>query len=197
MGGIVVAILSPTGDLRRELYADAILPLHYANEAANGQIYALGGLDGQLALYQLANGRAQIIGAPRALPWPKFAHWDPARSALDLTIAGRVETFYTSPATAPPVLTQSGLPAGIEIGAQFAPGEQLRIRSATLNFRADPSLNGEIIITLKQGDNVRVLAGPYENGAEIWWQAQDAAGRIGWLASESDGQPLLERDAAG
>ncbi len=196
-GRNVVAILSPIGELRRELYTDPALPLRYANEAANGQIYALGRRDGQLALYQLTNGRAQIVGTPRALPWPEFAHWDSARGALDLTIAGRVETFYTSPGAVPPAPSQSGLPAGVEIGAQFAPGEQLRIRSATLNFRADPSLSGEIIATLQQGEYVRMLAGPHQNGAEIWWQAQDAAGRIGWLASESDGQPLLERDAAG
>ena len=40
-GRNVVAILSPTGELRRELYTDPALPLRYANEAANGQIYAL------------------------------------------------------------------------------------------------------------------------------------------------------------
>ena len=196
-GRNVVAILSPNGVWKRNLYFNESLPMHYAHEASDGQIYALGNQEGQLALYRLVNGRANIIGSSHALPWPEFAHWDPAREALDLTIAGRVTSLYITPSAAPPSPHQSGFPTGVEIGAQFSPGEQLRVISLSLNLRVEPSLNGEIITTLNQGDFVRVLAGPYFSGAETWWQVQDALGRIGWLASESDGIPLLDQDAAG
>ena len=116
---------------------------------------------------------------------------------MDLTIAGQVTSLYINPSAAPPSFNQSGLPTGVEIGAQFSPGEQLRVISVSLNLRVEPSLNGEIITTLNQGEFVRVLAGPFISGSETWWQVQDTLGRIGWLASESAGIPLLDRDAAG
>ena len=196
-GRNVVAILSPNGVWKRNLYFNESLPLHFAHEASDGQIYALGNQAGQLALYRVANGRASIIGSSHSLSWPEFAHWDPSRDALDLTIAGQVTSLYINPGAAPPTFNQSSLPAGVEIGAQFSPGEQLRVISVSLNLRVEPSLNSEIIATLNQGEFVRVLAGPYISGSETWWQVQEALGRIGWLASESDGVPLLDRDAAG
>lgn len=192
-----VAILSPNGSVKQILYANETTSLHFAQEASDGYIYALGSNGGELALHRVEEGRTVAIGTARTLPWPEFAHWDASREVLDLTIGDQVVSFYVNPGAVPFPHTLDGLPTGVEIGASFMPGEQLRVISLALNLRVEPTLQGEIIASLHQGEFVRVLAGPYATDTEIWWQVQDARGRIGWLASQSEGIPLLGRDTAG
>ncbi|MCY4010440.1 MAG: SH3 domain-containing protein [Anaerolineaceae bacterium] len=192
-----VVILSPNGSVKQILYSDETTTLHFAREASDGFIYALGSDVGELALHRVEEGRAVAVGNPQSSPWPDFAHWDETREALDLTIGDQVISFYVNPDVAPLPHSLDGLPTGVEIGAIFTPGEQLRVISLALNLRVEPGLQGEIITSLHQDEFVRVLAGPYTTDTETWWQVQDASGRIGWLASESEGIPLLERDTAG
>ena len=193
-----LAIYSAQGLWLSEIRTNNTISLHFAAEATDGQIYALGRAEGKLSLYQLADGQAKAVGSPLILPWPEFAHWDWERSALDITVEGQVYSLYTQATGnwANPI-DELGLPSGVVLGADYSPGEQLRVSSAALNLRNAPSLDGEIITLLRQSEFVLVLAGPYESGAEVWWKVQDAVGHIGWVAGESEGQKLLERDAAG
>lgn len=96
----------------------------------------------------------------------------------------------------PPNLAEGyagGIPSGVVEGSQYAPGQQLIIRSNTggLNLRTQPSTNAGVVVYVLNGAYVAVLAGPVETdepiGRVTWWQVQDASGAQGWMAGSIGG----------
>jgi dipeptidyl aminopeptidase/acylaminoacyl peptidase len=54
---------------------------------------------------------------------------------------------------------------------------------AQLKLRASPSLTGEILERLEEGERILVLEGPEEADEYLWWQVRvSSSGREGWVA---------------
>jgi hypothetical protein len=53
-----------------------------------------------------------------------------------------------------------------------------------LRGRKEPSIQSPIQATFKEGEQVKILAGPAEADGYTWWQLEGAAG-IGWSAERS------------
>ena len=51
---------------------------------------------------------------------------------------------------------------------------------SNLNLRADPTLKGNSLKKLKEGDPVTVLEGPQQADEYYWWKLHTADGTEGW-----------------
>ena len=174
----------------------------------NGQYRALGRPggpgSGPVALYdQYGNQMSDFIGSAA----PEDVRWFPDRSAVLVSVQGRQ---YTIPAAGgsvtdnteatfnpqfgeAPAAAASSIPDAVIAGSEYSPGQQLRIAVNYLNLRSGPSTANAVQAGLVFGDYVAIIAGPYDNEGYRWWQAQTAAGRVGWLAGTINGAPTLQR----
>ncbi len=170
----------------------------------NGQIVALGRPgapgSGPVALYdQFGTQISAFIGhAP-----PEDVRWLPDRRMVVVSVQGRqyavaVDGGSVTDATdqlSDPQFSASGfgtstVPSGVIAGAQYQPGQQLRM-ARTLNIRREPSTNSPIIGGLETGDYVAVLAGPHRESRYEWWRVQTANFVVGWIAAKIDGNPTV------
>jgi uncharacterized protein YgiM (DUF1202 family) len=70
---------------------------------------------------------------------------------------------------------------------EIAPGASVVVqgtRGAGLNIREEPSRQGRIVTSAKEGDELTVLEGPEEAGGYVWWKVRTKDGEEGWGASE-------------
>jgi hypothetical protein len=52
-----------------------------------------------------------------------------------------------------------------------------------VNFRTEPTVNGQLIRSLADGVVLKVVGGPTDADNFTWWQLQDVDGSIGWAAA--------------
>jgi dipeptidyl aminopeptidase/acylaminoacyl peptidase len=200
--------------------ADNGLWMGFANQAADGAVYALGAPGGRgappgspLALYNM-NGQA--LTGPIGEGFPARVVWSPDGRAVLVESNGRQYlasvngsiteiTGQVSGARAvnwvegdlPPGDGFSGpaaqpTPAGVVAGAIYQPGQQLRVYAETLNIRSGPGINFDFARNfLVTGEYVAILAGPVEADGATWWQVQTADGVIGWVAGAIGGLATL------
>ncbi len=76
-----------------------------------------------------------------------------------------------------------------ELPTQLKVGDTATIQRP-VNLRTQPSLRNRIILTLKPGAQVEILAGPFQQtfaagGEYLWWQVKLPGGLIGWSAEIS------------
>lgn len=170
----------------------------------NGAIVALGRPgapgSGPVALYDQFG--AQISGFIGHAP-PEDVRWLPDRSMVVVSVQGRqyavaVDNGSVTDATdqlSDPQFSAGGfassaVPSGVIEGAEYLPGEQLRL-ARNMNIRQDPSTNSPVISGLEAGDYVAVLAGPHRESRYEWWQVQTANFVVGWIAAKIDGNPTV------
>jgi hypothetical protein len=74
----------------------------------------------------------------------------------------------------------AGLPSRLESGqvGQVTPG-------SVVNVRAAPGLSGERLARLEGGSTFDILAAPRCADGYVWWQIDDGAGTVGWVAEGS------------
>jgi uncharacterized protein YgiM (DUF1202 family) len=65
----------------------------------------------------------------------------------------------------------------------FLPGDSVFITDDSVNLRAEPGLDGELLTTLPAGTSGTVLAGPETVDGSDWYQL-DLGGNTGWVARE-------------
>jgi hypothetical protein len=74
--------------------------------------------------------------------------------------------------------TWSPLPA-FQAGKTFTITES----GAQLKLRASPSLTGDVLEMLEEGEHILVLEGPEEVDEYLWWRVRvDSNGQEGWVA---------------
>lgn len=74
-------------------------------------------------------------------------------------------------------------------GAVLPAGTEREIRADSLNLRAGPGSDTEIISGLVQGDSVTIVSGPNVADDLDWYQVETAFGEQGWLAGVYLGAP--------
>ena len=172
----------------------------------NGQIVALGRPGapggGPVALYDQFG--TQISGFIGHAP-PEDVRWLPDRSMVVVSVQGRqyavqVDGGGVKDATdqlSDPQFSAGGfgfasstIPAGVIEGAEYLPGQQLRL-ARNMNIRQDPSTNSPVIGRLETGDYVAILAGPYRESRYEWWRVQTANFVVGWIAAKIDGNSTV------
>jgi len=171
----------------------------------NGQVVALGRPgapgSGPVALYD-SNGRqiSPFIGhAP-----PEDVRWYPDRNLVVVSVLGRQYTVQvegghiidSTDLTGNPQFSEgefgsSTIPTGVRQGAQYQPGQQLRVSIPFLNIRQSPSVAAARVGQLVTGDYVAILAGPFENEGYPWWRVRTAALLEGWIAGQISGAPTI------
>ena len=88
---------------------------------------------------------------------------------------------FTPVPTATPSPTPT--PTPIPVPTEIAVGGFVRIVSG-VNFRNEPSTQGQLIRTLADGVVLEVVGGPTNADNLIWWQLKDVDGSLGWAASQ-------------
>ena len=53
-----------------------------------------------------------------------------------------------------------------------------------VNMRAEPTIDGEIVAALSQGQTVTITDSPVEADDYIWWSVETEDGQAGWVANE-------------
>ena len=179
--------------------------LRDAARLPDGRVYALGRPgapgSGPLALYdQQGRRRSDFVGDSA----PEHARWTADRSLIVLSLSGRQLALRVSDGavidasdlSSRPHFSQQGfaapqIPAAVIQGAQFYPGQQLRVIVAGLNIRQSPGTDASVIGGLVAGDYVAVFAGPYDNQGYRWWRVQTAQDRFGWIAGAVGDSPTV------
>jgi hypothetical protein len=191
----------------------------YANQSADGQVYALGapggdgGPNGALSIYNMAG---QPLTSPIGSGQPQLVVWSPDGSAVYLEVNGRQYVAFVTgqvrditgdvsgaeavnwvQGVLPPSAETGSTgpvptPSGVIAGSQYEPGQQLRVYSSELNVRAGPGYTYDFVRNfLVAGEYVRILAGPVDAEGGVWWQVQTADGSIGWIAGEINGSATI------
>ena len=206
-GRVVVAqVDAQLGGERVILDGSALgLWLRDAARLPDGRIFALGRPgapgSGPLALYdQQGRRRSDFVGESP----PQQVRWTADRSLVVLSAAGRQVALRVadgavidaSDLSSRPQFSQQGMgappiPQSVVQGAQFYPGQQLRVIVDGLNMRQLPGTDASIIGGLVAGDYVAVFAGPYDNQGYRWWRVQTAQDRFGWIAGAVGGRPTV------
>jgi len=61
--------------------------------------------------------------------------------------------------------------------------DDIVVTNDSVNLRSDPSINGDLILTLNAGVELTIIGGPETGDDYTWWQVQDqATGDEGWVA---------------
>jgi hypothetical protein len=219
---VYVGWINRDGSFSELLYpaADNGLWMGFANQAADGAVYALGAPGGRgappaspLAIHNMSG---QALTGPIGDAFPQRVVWSPDGRAVLVESNGRQYlasingtiteiTGQVSGANAvnwvdgalPPGDGFTGpaaqpTPAGVIAGAIYQPGQQLRVYAQTLNIRSGPGVAfGFARNFLVTGEYVAILAGPVEADGATWWQVQTADGVIGWVAGAIGGVATL------
>jgi hypothetical protein len=216
-----VAWLNRDGSFSEMLYEADFngLWMGFANQASNGQVYALGAPGGAggpgepLRIYAM-NG--QPLTGAIGEGFPERVEWSPDGQAVFVQGNGRqfiarvdgtvVEITQQVAGTRAINWVQGGLPPSEEVapppqvpiplgvieGSEYQPGQQLRVYTIELNMRTGPGTGFPFARNfLATGEYVAILAGPVEAEGIRWWQVQTADGVVGWVAGAINGSPTL------
>lgn len=88
---------------------------------------------------------------------------------------------FTPVPTATPVPTDTPTPTVVVLPTEITVGGYVRIIDG-VNFRTEPTVDGQLIRALAGDLVLSVVGGPNEADNFIWWQLQDIDGSIGWAA---------------
>ncbi len=88
---------------------------------------------------------------------------------------------FTPVPTATPTATPT--PTPLPVPTEIAVGVFVRVVDG-VNFRIEPTTQGQLIRTLADGVVLEVIGGPTDAEALTWWQLRDVDGSIGWAASQ-------------
>jgi SH3-like domain-containing protein len=147
---------------------------------------------GLLFLTMLACGGFQVRVTPTPTSTPPRATIEPAARPTAVVIA---------PTTAVPTATLTPtavLTATVTPGFGLAPGKAVRVTaSGGLNVRDQASTSGKQVGKLNPGAVVKLRSGPKEANGYTWWQIDDGAGLVGWVAAGTKEDPWLVLETAG
>ena len=139
-----------------------------------------------LLLANLACGGFQVRVTPAAKPSPT--------ATLQPTVQPRISPTAI-PATAAPTRTPTVAPSPTAAPAGLVTGKGARITaSGGVNVRDKASTAGAQIGKLLAGVIVTVRAGPTDLDGYTWWQVDDGAGEVGWVAAGTKDDPWLTPD---
>jgi hypothetical protein len=210
-GRWVIGWLSPGGGFERLFDGSAagVYPQE-AIQIGDGSIRAFGSSAPGNVVRLIDGNGTPLSGTIGSAP-PERIRWNEARTAAIVeTTDGR--TYYVTasgavsdvtgglgsapdaaPANAnPPPQQPPRIPSGVVEGSRYQAGQQLRVVNPPgLNMRAQPSTDTNIVMTLNQGEYVRVLAGPVQDELYTWWRVQTARGVQGWVAGTIQGTDAI------
>lgn len=103
--------------------------------------------------------------------------------------AGQSQTGNTEPTARPtrtPRTATEETPTTEATSSRFQEGDLVIVNDNNVNLRADPSLDAEVITTLTQGTELRILSGePQEANGYVWWNVEvTETGQSGWVAED-------------
>jgi hypothetical protein len=120
--------------------------------------------------------------------------------AAETPVAEVTETVAVAPTSTVPVLLPTAtlepptatvvLPTEPPIEPQqpkIGPGATVVVEGTEqegLRLRSEPSTQGRVVVTLKEGTTVTVVDGPEEASGYTWWKVQTRGGREGWGAAD-------------
>jgi len=141
-----------------------------------------------LILSMLACGGFQVRVTPTVTP-PPSATPEPVQP----------EAGPTAEPTSPPIATLAPAPAPSATPTQAAGlvvGAKARVAATGgLNVRDKASAKGKLLGKLNAGAVVTLTAGPEEADKNTWWQVDNGAGLVGWVAAGPASDPWLVPDA--
>jgi hypothetical protein len=133
---------------------------------------------------------APALPPPTATPVPTAPPAPTATPAPSPTPAVAELPALSGPLAAPEV-RPSPEPARTAAASLEAPKPSLRAgmkavvatgdEAVRLRLRQAPGTGSPIMARIENGEAVRIIAGPRQAGAEVWWQV-DYAGKRGWVA---------------
>jgi len=155
---------------------------------------------GLLVLTMVACGGFQVRVTPTVAPPPtaELPAGTPSGEAFPATAQPTLAQSKTPvPAAGTPVPitgpTQSPQPSSVDGG--MAPGEAARVMAGGgLNMRDRASGKGKLIGRVAQGAVVTLVAGPSQADNYTWWQIDNGAGQVGWVAAGTPEDPWLVPD---
>ena len=148
---------------------------------------------GLLVLAVVACGGFQVRVTPTAVPTP--APELPTAEALSPTAEPTTALPTQTPPTPAPLGSATQTPEPTAGGAGLAPGKIARVTAGGgLNMRDRAGSAGKPIGRLLQNAVVTVVAGPEQADNYAWWQVDNGAGQVGWVAGGPEGDPWLVPD---
>jgi len=139
-----------------------------------------------LLLAMLACGGFQVRVTPTPTSTPSQATIEPTAPPTVIVVAPTT-VVPTATLTPTAVLTATVTP---EPG--LTPGKSARVAAAGgLNVREQASTSGKQLGKLNAGAVVKVRGGPKEANGYTWWQIDDGAGLVGWVAAGTKDDPWL------
>jgi hypothetical protein len=139
-----------------------------------------------LLLAMLACGGFQLRGTPTPRPSPALI----------------IRATQRAPSQAATVVAPTPSPTAAEIPNPtptqvpgLGPGKMARVTATGgLNVRDAPAASGNRIGKLDPGAIVKVIGGPAQADSYTWWQIDDGAGLMGWVAAGPADEPWLVED---
>jgi SH3-like domain-containing protein len=142
-----------------------------------------------LLFASLACGGFQVRVTPAAQPTPTVTLTATVRPATATPPPTLIPT--PRPPTAAPSATPTQMAAGL------APGKAARISaSGGVNVREQASASAKLLGKLGPGVTVTIKGGPVQASDFTWWQVDDGAGMIGWVAAGTKDDPWLAPEPA-
>jgi hypothetical protein len=154
---------------------------------------------GFLVLALMACGGFQVRVTPTAAPPPTLEPPTPSGEALPPT----VEPTLAPPTPVPPAGTPVPIGASTQSpqpstgGGTLAPGQTARVMAGGgLNMRDIAGSKGKLLGRVLQGAVVTIVAGPTQAPSDNyrWWQIDNGAGQVGWVAAGPPEDPWLVPD---
>ncbi len=183
--------------------------LQNAVERVDGQIVALGSVNGKDSPQRLYDGSGQALTAPIGDAPPSRVDWSPDRSAALVVVAdpqglryyvaeinGAVREITASVAGALAV-EWIGAPSGGAAPSQFGLSVGARVQvhaEAGVKLRVQPSTTSVEVGLLNAYEWVTIIGGPVRADELVWWRVQ-ADNAVGWAAEGNGVTQLLSTEA--
>ncbi len=149
---------------------------------------------GLLLLAALACGGFQVRVTPTVTPPPAEAPTLPPTEAPATEVPTAEPTVPGAPTPVPIAAPTASPQPTVEVTA-LAPGQAARVLAGGgLNMRDRATTKGKQIGRLAQGAVVTVVAGPTQADNYTWWQVDNGAGMVGWVAAGPANDPWLVPD---
>jgi hypothetical protein len=153
---------------------------------------------GFLVLALVACGGFQVRVTPTAAPPPTAEPSPTAEEALAPTAEPTSAPATPPTASAPspvPLAATTQSPQPPTGDGSLAPGQAARVMAGGgLNMRDRASLKGKQIGRVLTGAVVTIVAGPSQADNYTWWQIDNGAGQVGWVAAGTPEDPWLAPD---
>jgi hypothetical protein len=147
---------------------------------------------GFLILAVVACGGFQVRVTPEptapATAEPPASTENAAAQTAEPTLAAPTPAQATPVPLTAPVQSPQPSPAS----ATLAPGQSARVTAGGgLNMRDVASSKGKLLGRVLQGTVVKIVAGPTQAENYAWWQIDNGAGQVGWVAAGPAEDPWL------